>query len=109
MRRMTQPQHFHGTTDLARSVELRRTAILERLERAGGTNVRVFGSLTRGEDGPTSDVDLLVDFRSTLSLFELAQIEEELSDLVGTRVDVVDAGHLRPHLRTRVLEEAVAV
>jgi len=109
MCRMTETDRFHGSSALAHVVELHRAALLQRLALAGATNVRVFGSVGRGEDSPGSDVDLLVDFDPAPSLFELAHLEDDLSVLLGAPVDVVDAGGLRPHLSEQVLREAVAV
>jgi uncharacterized protein len=69
--------------------------------------VRVFGSVARGTDGPDSDIDLLVDLPAGTSLFTLARLENDLADLLGTKVDVVPAGNLREHLVDRALSEAV--
>ncbi len=98
---------FHGRSPLARSLERYRSAVLSRLARSGAHHVRVFGSVSRGEDGPTSDIDLLVDFSTPPSLFELAELEADLSDLIGAKVDVVAAHDLRANLAPRVLAEAV--
>lgn len=78
-------------------------------ERHGARNLRVFGSVARGDDGPTSDVDLLVDLDDGVSLIGLAGLQNELSDLLGASVDVVPASMLKPRLRDRVLNEAVPI
>ncbi|MDR5699743.1 nucleotidyltransferase family protein [Agromyces aerolatus] len=98
---------FHGRSPLARALERYRSAILRRLARSGAHHVRVFGSVSRGQDGPTSDIDLLVDFTTPPSLFELAELEADLSELVGAQVDVAVASDLRANLAPRVLAEAV--
>lgn len=54
----------------------------------------MFGSVARGEDGPRSDVDFLVEFERGSSLFDLVRLEAALSDLLGCPVDVVSAGAL---------------
>lgn len=72
----------------------------------GGRNVRVFGSVARGEARPGSDVDLLVDMERGTSLFELSAMEIELEELIGCSVDVVTAGHDR---MAHIHEEAVAL
>lgn len=100
---------FHGTSALARSVERNRSALLKRLAGAGAADVKVFGSVARGDDGPTSDLDLLATFSSPLSLFELAELEAELSEIVGAPVDLTSPEHLRAHLVERVLAEAVPI
>ena len=84
-----------------------RSDVLALARRHGVTNVRVFGSVAAGTDGPASDLDLLVDIRETTSLLDLARLEAELSTLLGVQVDVVPSRSLRPHLAARVLGEAV--
>ena len=72
-------------------------------------NPRVFGSVARGEDIETSDLDLLVDTTETTNLFDLAAIELELERLMGIPVHVTTSGALRGGLRDRVLAEAASV
>jgi hypothetical protein len=72
-------------------------------------NPRVFGSIARGEDTASSDLDLLVDTTESTSLFDLAAIELELERLIGIPVHVTAAGALRGALRERVLAEAEPV
>jgi hypothetical protein len=86
-----------------------REQVLAVAERRGARNVRVFGSVARGDDGPTSDVDLLVDLDDGVSLIGLAGLQNELSDLLGVSVDVVPASMLKPRLRDRVLNQAVPI
>ena len=57
--------------------------------------VRIFGSVARGDDGPDSDIDLLVDFAPDSSLFDLMRMARELEELLGHRVDVVSTGGLK--------------
>jgi uncharacterized protein len=99
--------HFHGTSNLGRRLTRNRKKILEAIAAYGIRNVRVFGSVARGTDGPDSDIDLLVDLPAGTSLFTLARLENDLADLLGTKVDVVPAGNLREHLVDRALSEAV--
>ena len=76
--------------------------------RHGASNVRVFGSVARGEDGPESDVDLLVDLDvRTRGLLPLGAMADELSALLGERVDVVAASTLASSVANSVLAEAV--
>ncbi|GAA2725817.1 helix-turn-helix domain-containing protein [Cellulomonas aerilata] len=82
---------------------IRRTA-----QRHGASNVRVFGSVARGEDGPDSDIDLLVDLDvRTAGLLPLGAIADELSALLGERVDVAPTGALAPEVAESALAEAV--
>jgi predicted nucleotidyltransferase len=89
----------------ARLVALRQP-ILELAERLGASNVRVFGSVARGDHQAGSDVDLLVDLAPGVTVFDLNRLQRELSDLVGTPVDVVSARALLPRDRD-VLDEAM--
>jgi uncharacterized protein len=86
-----------------------RAEILAAAERHGATNVRVFGSVARGDADAASDVDFLVDFEPGRSLLDLAGLLVELEDLLGHRVDVVTEPGLKARIRQRVLSEAVAV
>jgi uncharacterized protein len=72
-------------------------------------NPRVFGSVARGEDTESGDLDLLVDTTESASLFDLAAIELELERLMGISVHVTTSGALRGPLREQVLAEAASV
>ena len=85
----------------------RRAEILRLAEGYRAGQVRVFGSVARGDNTPLSDVDLLVTPRPGCSLFDLGGLLEDLQDLLGCRVDLVTADGLKPRLRERVLREAV--
>jgi len=87
----------------------RRKAILALAERYGVYDVRVFGSVARGESGEKSDLDLLVKVRPGRSLFDLGGFLMDVQDLLGCKVDVLTDAGLKPRLRERVLREAVAV
>ena len=68
--------------------------------------VWIFGSVARGDDGPDSDIDLLVDFAPDSSLFDLMRMARELEELLGHPVDVVSAGGLKDRDR-HILAESV--
>ncbi len=85
----------------------KRDLILEIAARHGAHNVRVFGSVARGEPGPASDIDFLVDMESGRSLLDLAGLLLDLQILLDRDVDVVTEKGLRPRLQERVLAEAV--
>ena len=72
-------------------------------------NVRVFGSVSRGEDTVGSDIDLLIDPTSETTLFDIGAIRHELLKLLGVRVDVLTPQALPERFRARVLAEAVPV
>ena len=86
-----------------------RRAILEAAARHGARNVRVFGSTVRGNDGPKSDVDLLVDVEPGRSLLDVIALEQDLEELLGRRVEVLTDGGLNPYLQERILTEAQAL
>jgi uncharacterized protein len=91
--------------DLARV----RGEILALAARHGARNVRVFGSVARGEADAASDIDFLVDFETGRSLLDLAALLVDLEDLLGHPVDVVTEPGLKARIRQRVLAEAVPV
>lgn len=80
--------------DLSSLVERHRTEIIDLVRRHRGRSIAVFGSVARGEATSTSDIDFLVEFESSSSLFDLVHLEEALADLLGVEVDVVSAGAL---------------
>ena len=85
----------------------KREEVLRIAARHGARNVRIFGSVARGEADSDSDLDVLVDLQPGRSLFDLGGLLIELQELFGCRVDVVTEQGLRPRLRERVLREAV--
>jgi uncharacterized protein len=87
----------------------KREQILAIAQRHGARNVRVFGSVARGEADEESDVDLLVTFDPGVTLLRHAALARELNTLLGRKVDVVSDRALRPRVRERVLNEAVAL
>jgi predicted nucleotidyltransferase len=84
-----------------------RAEILSLAMRHGARNVRVFGSLARGEGNEDSDLDLLVTLGEGRSLLDLVGLKQDLEDLIHRPVDVVTERALSPYLRDRVLSEAV--
>ena len=84
-----------------------RDGILQIAGKHGACNVRVFGSMSRGDTGPESDVDFLVDVLPVHSPWFPGGMLVELEQLLGRKVDVVEPEGLHWYLRDRVLEEAV--
>jgi predicted nucleotidyltransferase len=84
----------------------KRQEILDLAEKHGVYNVRVFGSIARGEARMDSDVDFLVDVQPGVGLGFLT-LWNELEDLLGRKIDLVPEESLRENLRERVIEEAV--
>ena len=94
-------------TPMGRRLRRRRRAVIRACNERGATNVRVFGSVARGEDTPSSDIDLLIDLDEHIGLVALAGLRRELRELLDAEVDVVPAVALKPALRQQVLAEAI--
>ncbi|MCL2736555.1 MAG: nucleotidyltransferase domain-containing protein [Propionibacteriaceae bacterium] len=99
--------HFHGTSPLARRLRKHVRKIKRLLADVGGTNLRVFGSVATRNDHKESDVDLLFTMNTPLSLMQLASLEHQISRLLEAEVDLLPDSALQPHLRQRILREAV--
>jgi uncharacterized protein len=84
-----------------------RDTILAIADRYGVTNMRVFGSVARGEADAQSDIDFVVTLQKDWSLLEHIAFTQELEDLLGRKVDVVVEEGLRDIIRENVLNEAV--
>lgn len=92
-----------GIEDLLKE---KRQEILRIAAKHGARNLRIFGSVARGEAGPDSDVDFLVDMDPGRTLFDLGALLMELRDFLGLKVDVVTEHGLKPRIREHVLKEA---
>ena len=90
-------------------VRRHRNEILAIAERYGVRNIRVFGSVARGDADADSDLDLLIDVDPGHSYFDMAGFALEVEDLLGIFTQVATAGGLKVRIRDRVLGEAVAV
>lgn len=96
-------------TPLEELLRTKREEILEIAKKYGAYNVRVFGSVARGDADEKSDIDFLVDMEKGRSLFDLGGLLMDLEDLLGCPVDVVTEKGLRERIRARVLKEAVVL
>jgi len=92
---------------LERLLQEKREDILRLCAKYGAHNVRVFGSVARGEADEESDIDLIVAFEPGRSLLDHAALWLELQELLGCKVDVVSERGIKPRIRERVLKEAV--
>lgn len=95
--------------DIRTLLQIRRDDILRVAERYGARNIRVFGSVARGDARPDSDVDFLVDLEPGRSLFDLGGLLFELETLLGVHVDVVTEKGLRHRIREQVIQEAIPI
>jgi predicted nucleotidyltransferase len=85
----------------------KRQEVLDLAAKHGAKNVRLFGSVARGEANSASDIDFLVEFESGRSLLDLGGLVMDLQELLGREVDVLTEKGLRARIRERVLKEAV--
>lgn len=83
-----------------------RKEIREITSRYPVTNIRVFGSVARGDDGDTSDLDLLVDPLPHATLFDLGGLHDELQSLLKVKIDLVTPSELPMRVRATVISEA---
>lgn len=95
------------TERLRSALSSHRDEILRIAAEHKGTNVRVFGSVARGDAHFGSDIDFIVDLADGASLLDLGGMQSGFEDVLGCRVDVGDAGALKAGLRDRVMAEAV--
>ena len=100
---------FHGRGPLALRLRRHAREVRDLIDQAGGTNVRVFGSVATGAERAGSDIDLLFDMGTPMGLMELGALEQRLSELLGAPVDLIPSAALRPDLRDRALAEAVTL
>jgi len=95
-----------AVSDLIRE---KREEILALCAKYGARNVRLFGSVARGEADERSDLDFLVELEPGRTLFDLGGLQYELEELLGHRVDVTTERGLKLRIRERVLREAVPI
>ena len=76
-------------------------------QKHGAGNIRVFGSISRGEEGPDSDIDFLIDFEEDRSLFDLVGLKLELEEFLGHKVDLVTENAMHRLISSKVMKEAV--
>jgi predicted nucleotidyltransferase len=91
---------------IAEIIDKQRDQILALAAKRGAFNVRVFGSVARGEANPDSDVDFLVDMEDGRSLFDLGGLLYDLQELLQRKVDVVTEAGLHWYIKDRVIKEA---
>ena len=102
-------RRFVPRSPLGKRLVEHRAAILKAVECRHASNVRVFGSVARGEDQPGSDVDLLVDLDPVANPLDLLELGCDLEDELGVKVDVGTPSSLRSFLRDKVLAEALTL
>ena len=103
---MATPAKAENINDLLKS---KREEILRLAAKRGARNVRIFGSVARGQARPDSDIDFLVDLELGRSLLDLGGLLNDLQKLLGRPVDVVTESGLRERIRRRVLKDAISL
>ena len=98
---------FQGQTPLGKKLRKHRSEVIKIAKSHGARDLKVFGSVVTGKEHEGSDIDLLATFDPGVDLFDMAQLELSLSEVLGVEVDVIPENSLRTFLRDRVLEEAV--
>ncbi len=93
--------------NIGQELKAKRTDILHLADRHGATDVRIFGSVARGEARSDSDVDFLVKMGPERSLLDHVALWQDLEDLLGRKVDLVSEKALHRLMRDQVLKEAV--
>lgn len=90
-------------------LQLKREQVLALIAKSRAANVRVFGSVERGENREGSDLDLLVDPLPGATLFDLGALQLDLEDLLGVRVDLLAPGDIPAIRRGRILRDALPI
>ena len=108
-RTQREAQAIHKTDELARLTRLLKKHLPHLKDHYHVKSIGVFGSYVRGEQKRKSDLDILVEFSETPSMFEFLELEEHLSDLLGVKVDLVMKSSLKPTIGKNILAEVMPV
>ena len=95
--------------DIGKEIKSKREDILRIAAEYGAHDIRIFGSVARGQSSADSDLDVLVKLKPGYSLLDLIAIKQDLEDLLGCGVDVVTEAAISPYIREEVLKEAVSL
>ena len=105
---LIQPEKKSSVTmNLLETIREKRFGLLKLAEQRGAFNVRLFGSVVRGEETPCSDVDFLVDMEKGRSLLDLFSLQEDLSKEIDRPVDIITTQSLNRHIKKDILSEAI--
>lgn len=75
----------------------------------GAKKIKVFGSFARGEDKPSSDIDVIVNLEEGRSLFDLIALKNDLEELLGRKVDVVTEESIHWYIKDKIIQEAIEI
>lgn len=84
-----------------------RDKILSICKKYGAKDIRIFGSLARGDSNKKSDVDILVKMEAGRTLFDLVDLWQELEEVLNCKVDIITEGGVSPYLREKIFSEAI--
>ena len=107
IRRVNEEFSVMNDMKLNAALAAKRSDILRIAAKHGAGNIRIFGSVARGETGPSSDIDLLVEMEPGRSLLDHTALWQDLEELLECKVDVVSEKALHPLIRKDVLAEVV--
>ena len=92
-----------------KDIEYYRQLILPILKRYLITRAAIFGSLAKGKNSKNSDIDLLIETGSGFTLFNMLKLEEEISEIIKRKVDLVEYSAIKPSIRKEVLLSAITI
>jgi len=95
--------------NINKALSNKRDEILRITAAHGATNLRVFGSVSRGEASAKSDIDLLINLEPGRTLLDVIAIKQDLEDLLGCGVDVVTEDAVSPYIRDQILKDAISL
>ncbi len=95
------------STKRAKKIRQKRGEINQLMKGIGASNIRIFGSVARGEDDPSGDIDFLIDFDTSQGLLPIARLTRDLKKLLGEKVDVAPVELLKPSILENALKEAI--
>jgi uncharacterized protein len=87
----------------------KRLEILKIAKTYGASNIRIFGSVARGEANSNSDIDFLMDIESGKNLLNRISLIQDLEDLLGCKVDIAKPENLHESIKEKVLQEAISL
>jgi predicted nucleotidyltransferase len=87
---------------VSNTIKSRREDILDITTKYGAKNIRVFGSMARGEESPDSDLDIIVEMDEGSSLLDIIAIKQDIEDLLGLKVDIVTEASISPYIRVNL-------
>jgi uncharacterized protein len=94
---------------LTKNLDKNRDKILRIAALYGAGDLRVFGSVFKGEANPKTDIDILITLETGRTLLDIVALKQDLQDLLGCKVDVVTEDAVSPYIRDRILRDAVSL